>query len=375
MKRPSNRRAAVLGAVAAVALALLAGAAPAVSAGGPAGAVYTLTNSASWNAVVVYNRAGDGRIRPLGTFATGGLGTGSGLGSQGALVLSDNGRSLYAVNAGSSEITAFSVQRGGLTRVSKVDSRGSRPISVTAAGKLVYVLNQGEGDGAGNIAGFMVRPNGRLAPLPGSVRPLSAASVGPAQIQFSPDGRLLVVTEKATNLIDTYVVGSDGIARGPNVEPSAGETPFGFDFDRRGHLIVSDAFGGAPGASAMSSYELDREGNVTPITPLAPNGQTAACWVVITKDGRFAYVTNTGSANVSSYAVARDGSIAVLDPAAGATGAGPIDAALSTNSRYLYTLDSGPGAISAFAVAPDGALSPIEGAGGLPEGAVGLAAQ
>src|SRR5439155_25216085 len=108
----------------------------------------------------------------------------------------------------------------------------------------------GAGASPGNIAGFMIASDGTLAPLPGSTRPLSAAAVGPAQIQFSPDGRLLVVTEKATNLIDSYVVGPDGLAAGPTPQPSAGATPFGFDFDKRGHLIVSDAFGGAPGLSA-----------------------------------------------------------------------------------------------------------------------------
>ncbi len=360
----------------AVVLAAFAITAGSAAAGdGRAGALYTLTNGASGNAVLAFDRGADGTISPAGSFATGGLGTGSGLGSQGALVLSGNGKWLYAVNAGSNEISAFAVRKDGLALVSKVGSGGTGPISLTVTHHLLYVLNAGDGTTAGNIAGFSVGPHGELAALAGSSRPLSGASVGPAQIQFSPGGRALVVTEKGTNSIDTYIVAEDGLASGPSVQASVGTTPFGFDFDQRGHLIVSDAFGGAPGASALSSYSLSAAGALGTITPLAPDGQTAACWVVTTKNGRYAYTTNTGSASVSSYAIDHDGSLSLLSPVAGTTGAAPTDAALARNSRYLYTVNSGAHTISAFAVDEDGSLAPIAGVGGLPAGAVGLAAE
>ena len=32
------------------------------------------------------------------------------------------------------------------------------------------------------------------------------------------------------------------------------------------------------------------------VSPSVPTGQTAACWIVVTKDGKYAYTTNTGSA-------------------------------------------------------------------------------
>ncbi len=373
MKRFSKTRAGV--AVVAATLAALAATAGSASAGqGSAGAVYTLTNSAAGNSVVVFDRAANGALSPAGSFATGGLGSGDGLGSQGALILSDNGKRLYAVNPGSSEISAFAVKTDGLALISKVPSGGVRPISLTVSRDLLYVLNAGSSTVPGNIAGFRIGPGG-LSELAGSSRPLSAASVGPAQIQFNPSGHALVVTEKATNVIDTYVVADSGLTSGPLVQASAGATPFGFDFDPRGHLIVSDAFGGAPGQSALSSYSLSPGGALSAITPLAPDGQTAACWVVTTKNGRYAYTTNTGSNNVSSYTIGHDGSLTLLSGVAGTTGANPIDAALARNSRYLYTVDSGSNAISAFQVEPDGSLVPLAGIAGLHPGFLGLAAQ
>jgi 6-phosphogluconolactonase len=342
--------------------------------GASTGAVYTLTNLPAGNAVAVFDRAADGSLTPSGTVPTGGNGTGAGLGSQGALVR--DGRRLFAVNAGSNTISALrlgSDHQPALTDIAP--SGGVMPISLTVHRHFLYVLNAGGGATAANIAGFFVW-RGQLFPLPGSSRPLSTAAPGPAQIEFTPDGRQLVVTEKATNRIVTYRVGLFGYASGPNPQPSAGQTPFGFEFDNRGRLIVSEAFGGAPDASAVSSYNVGSNSLISVLDASVPTTETAACWVVITQNGRYAYTTNTGSASVSGYAIGQDGSLSLLDAdgRTGLTGAGPIDAALSRGSRFLYTLDSGAQQISAFAVNADGSLDGLGALGGLPAAAVGLAA-
>ncbi|MGH2554304.1 MAG: lactonase family protein [Actinomycetota bacterium] len=334
------------------------------------GAVYAMTNDASGNEVVVYDRKQNGSLTLVGSVGTGGLGTGAGLGSQGALTLSPNAKWLFAVNAGSNDISQFSVHPdGGLSLVDVESSGGETPVSVTFHSRLLYVLNAG----SDSISGFLVNRSG-LSPLPGSTRPLSGAGTGGAQVEFSPAGDLLVVTEKATNIIDTYTVGEDGLPSGPQTHPSEGQTPFGFAFRRR-HLIVSEAFGGAPGASALSSYFAARSGDLTPISSSVPDGQTAACWVVIAK-GRFAYTTNTGSNNISSYTIGRHGELTLLDPMAGVTGGAPTDAALSRGDRFLYALNSMDGTISWFRVRANGSLlGPVSRVGGLPPGsAVGIAA-
>jgi len=251
------------------------------------------------------------------------------------------------------------------------------PISLTTQGDLLYVLNAGSGGSAGNISGFRVGSDGSLGAIAGSTRSLSAASVGPAQIQFDPTGGTLVVTEKATSLIDTYVVGSNGIASGPNVEASSGRTPFGFAFDKRGHLIVSEAFGGT--ASALSSYGLGDGGGLDVISPsVFAASERAACWVVTTGNGKFAYTTNTGSGSISGYAIGHDGSLSLLDSdgLTAVTGGAPIDAALSRNDRFLFVLNAATRRIDVFRVAADGSLIALPGAGigDLPAGVNGLVA-
>ncbi|HEX6049793.1 MAG TPA: beta-propeller fold lactonase family protein [Gemmatimonadaceae bacterium] len=349
-------------------------AAPSFARGGTSvGAVYTQSNAAGGNAVLVFSRASDGSLSPAGSFATNGNGTGAGLGSQGAVALSEDGRYLFAVNAGSNSITSFAVNGTSLTRITTVASGGTTPISLTVHGDLLYVLNGGAPE---NITGFTVSPSGDLAILGGSSRPLSGSGVGPAEVSFDPTGSWLVVTEKATNLIDVYAVGGNGYASAPVVNPSAGLTPFGFAFNQHGVLIVSEAFGGAANASAVSSYTLGAGGVLQVVSASVPTTETAACWVAVTNNGRFAYATNTGSASATGFEV-RHAALSILDAdgRTGETGTTPIDAAISHNGQFLYTLNAGAHTISAFDIAAnDGTLSAVGGAAGLPASAVGLAA-
>lgn len=338
------------------------------------GAVYTMENAVTGNTISVYSRASDGTLTSAGNVSTGGNGTGGGLGSQGAIVLNADNSYLYACNAGSNDVTVFSVYGTNLTWVDKVSSRGTRPISVTAHGNLLYVLNAG---GNGNISGFIIGVDGHLSPLAGSDKPLSGNAVGPAQIEFNDDGTQLVVTEKATNMIDTYSIDANGLASAVAAHASTGNTPFGFGFGKNNQLIVSDAFGGAPGASALSSYTLSNSGILNLITGPVATTQTAACWVAVTNDGRFCYTTNTGSASVSGYSISNSGALTLLDVngVTGVTGTSPIDMSLSRNSKFLYTLNSSGHSISSFKVNNNGSLTHLGEVSGLLPGSVGITAQ
>ncbi len=335
--------------------------------------VYTMSNASSGNAVLAFEQRGDTLV-PAGSFPTQGVGSGGGLGNQGAIVLSDDGETLLAVNAGSDEVSVFRVRADGLILADKVSSGGVRPISIAVHEDWVYVLNAG-GSGTGNITGFVLTSRETLKPIPGSTRPLSGPATAPAQIEFNPEGDTLVVTEKATKIIDTYTVDDDGIATGPVSQPSNGVTPFGFSFNKRGVLIVSEAFGGAPNASAVSSYAL-RNGALTLLSGSVPDFQSAVCWIVITKNGKFAYGSNTGSNNISSYRVGRDGTLTLLATVAASTGAAPIDMALRGNSKFLYVLNATAGSIEVFRVdRGNGQLTPVTSVSGLPAGANGLVAR
>jgi 6-phosphogluconolactonase len=335
-----------------------------------AGAVYVLTNSPAGNAVLVYGRGGDGSLTPAGSFATGGAGSGAGLGSQNAVTVSDDHQWLFAVNAGSNSISSFRIRPGQvLELVGTAPSGGSMPTSVAFHRGLLYVLNAGVPN---NVTGFAVTGDGALTPLPDSTRPLSAAATSPAQVGFDDEGTTVIVTERATNRVDTYTVGSDGRLTGPFVHPSAGPTPFGFAVDKRNTLFVSEA--GAGGGA--SSYRIGADGSLALMSSMVMTGQRAACWAVVTKNGRYGYVTNAGTGNISGFAIGQDGSASLLnaDGVTAVIGGNPTDVGVSVDSHFLYARVNTTNSIAVLAIGADGSLEPLPSLTGNPTGLAGLVA-
>ncbi|HZC06856.1 MAG TPA: beta-propeller fold lactonase family protein [Ktedonobacterales bacterium] len=343
-----------------------------------AGHVYVLDNPAGQNSITVYNRFADGTLQYVADTAIGGLGTGNPLGSQGSLTLA--GDRLFAVDGGSDQISVINAHDGALTLDGVYSSYGALPVSVTYRDGFLYVVNSGSASQAANVVGFRVGEHGALAPITGADVALSAAQPGPAQVALSPDGSTLAVTEKATNLVDTFRVAENGSLGDRVSVASSGETPFGFSFNpaQPRELVVADAYGGAIDASAVSSYRVGAAGAVSNGAPVA-DYQTAACWLVITANGKFAYTANAGSGTISGYRLSNSGGLSLLDASGltASTGAAshPLEMTFSPDNAYLYVLDAGTHTLSGFAVAHNGALSPITLAGvSLQAGAVGLAA-
>lgn len=336
------------------------------------GTVYTISNAADGNAVIAFPRAADGSLSAPVVTPTGGLGTGASLGDQGA-VLADGRGLVFAVDAGSNDVAVLRATPRGLEALARTPSGGERPISLTRHADLLFVLNAG---GDGNVSGFRIHGDGRLAPLPGATRGLGGAAVGPAQIGFSPDGAHLVVSEKAANALVVFDVAPNGALSAGRVTPSAGATPFGFAFTSSGVLVVSEAQGGAPGASSASSYRFGRGGALVTTSAAVPTNQTAACWVAISRDGAFAYTSNAASGTLTAFQVGADGSLTRIDPAGDTahTDGGALDAAFDESGRFVYVLANGAHVVNGFRRAADGHLTPLPVAGGLPATAAGLVA-
>lgn len=324
-------------------------------------AVYLQTNDAEKNEVVAFRRDADGRLTLLGSYSTGGRGTGKPhLASQNSIVVSAD--RLLVVNAGSNDVSLFAIMADGLSLLDRVPSGGSMPTSVTVRDSKVYVLNAG---GEANVSGFMLG-DADLKPS-GDVRALSGAD--PAQIGFTPDGSSLIVTDRATDaLLELPVAGG-----GPIRHPSSGATPYGFAFTRDGTLVVAEAFGGATGAAATSSYTA----GLQPVSKSVGGMRSEVCWAAVTKDGRYVFVTNFGDGSISSYAIHADGSLDLVDAVAGSTVLGEKgvrDEALSADDHFLYALDADARKLFAFAVRDDGRLDPVGDFASLPATAAGLAA-
>jgi 6-phosphogluconolactonase (cycloisomerase 2 family) len=360
---------------AAIGAALAAAHTAAASAGS---VVWVQTNEPTGNNVVVYDRGPDGRLTRAGTYATGGNGgvatpgtESDHLASQGSLVYDPGSGLLFAVNAGSDSVSAFSVNGDRLHLESVVPSGGQFPASIAVHGRLLYVLNSG---GAGTLQGFRIAGN-HLVQIPGSARTLGLANTdppffltSPGQVGFTPAGSQLLVTTKASeNTIDVFQVLSNGrLSAAPVVNASATPVPFAFTFTPEGRLAAGEA-----GASALTTYALQANGALTDAKS-QPDGQVALCW--ITRVGAYYYVSNTGSNTLSGYTVAPDGQPSLV----GATGVvastepGPIDTTSPPDTSFLYA-ETGLGTVDEFAVEADGSLTQLGVVGGLPAGIEGIA--
>jgi 6-phosphogluconolactonase len=208
-----------------------------------------------------------------------------------------------------------------------------------------------------------------------AARPLSSANADPAQISFTPSGGALIATERGTNSISSYVLDQRGYAQGPTTIKSSGQTPYGFGLTKDGSLIVSEAFGGATGAAAAPSSAVSAGGELTMMSGSVGDTRSEVCWGALTKDDRFAYVTNFGDGTVSCYEITAGRSLKLHDPVAGSTGHGRKgfrDEAISADGRYLYAIDAQK--LVGWAIGQDGHLTPAGDFGGVPETVAGLAA-
>ena len=337
---------------------------PGASAASARTAVYSISNAVPNNTLIKFVQRGNGTLRKVQTIRTGGSG---GLAPQpgceppgGCPMLDTQSevvvwkRLVFVVNAGSDTITSFIERKNGrLKRVDVQSSMGDFPNSIAVKRGVLYVLN-GHSD---SISGIRFDKRGEMRRIVNSVRPLAANQIAqglsPRQIGFDRTGTVLIVTRLSPlpGSIDTFLLNSrnrpgQAIANAPTTA-----LPFGFAVDRYNNLVMSQVT--APPELAMNgntaTYDINTQtGQVTPIETVTSDG-VAPCWVVITRDGRYAFVVNTGGgapdATVARYGLTSAGDLTLL----GITGENNAngnqfartDEVLSRNGRYLFVLNPG----------------------------------
>ena len=156
-------------ALAAAGATLAAGGASAAS--DVVGHLYVDDNTAGTNTIAAFDRHADGTLTPLhgSPFVAGGAGTGTGIGSQGALQITSGGKYLLAVDAGSNQVSVLRIDSdGGLRPV----GGGPQPCPRPRHG--ARPVDRGRAP-AGQRRGGLVRagpaPGGAVLP-PGSGSPL-----------------------------------------------------------------------------------------------------------------------------------------------------------------------------------------------------------
>jgi 6-phosphogluconolactonase (cycloisomerase 2 family) len=355
----------LLRSIAILAIALLSGAfalltAGSATAGGPPAKalLFVQTDASNGNAVVVYQREGNGSLKEAGVYPTGGLGaTLDGAvvdrqASQGSLLYDRKHNAVLALNAGSDTVTVFRVEGKTLKATQTIASGGSFPASITIHNDVVFVLNV---RGGASIQGFTLK-DGTLTTVPGWHRELKLPTGTPefthtpGQVGFTPNGKRLVVTTKAADnslLVWGFRHGKD-LSQYPVRNADPGAVPFGFTFDPHGHLVVVEA-----ATSSVANFDLASNGIATLLHRAPAVGQAAACWIAAS--GKLVFTSNAGSATVSSFYLKQDRPVLL---AHAPTNPGTIDGVVSPDGKYLYVQTGAQGTVDSFSIGKDGRLTP-----------------
>ncbi len=406
------------------------------------GAVYAMTNGNGQiagtniqgpNVVVAYRRSANGTLTAMGGFPTGGNG-GDFDGGEGidplisayALTKTDDNENLLAVNAGSNTVTLFDIKndfslevRGEIQPTSgSTNAVGPNSIATTSkigykgAKGLVYVSNitrneflaGGEPAHQGTIIGYWLTKYG-LVPIPGSEVSLN---VRPSAVQFSPDGKWLVVasinsgasglasgSEDELTLFkvnDNGTVERTGAATSTLRGNSDGRnlpSAIGFQIVGDNYVVVTEArefqSDGTPPAylalqdGSVSTWQIEESGSLRPISldvkSGADNTGRTACWLDFNAAGDTFYVSNALEAGLASFSFDQSSGVVALIDQTAALGQGTgdalppeafqnteawIDMWISDDGKFLYQLYGQRGTIGVYRINPDNSLDLIE---------------
>jgi 6-phosphogluconolactonase len=304
------------------------------------GAVFVMTNSNSGNEILQFVRNANGSLVSVGKTPTGGNGTGGTtdpLGSQNSLLLTQDSRFLLAVNAASGTISSFAVLGPFLIPTGVVSSGGGFPNAIAQSGNLVYVLNA---SGNSNVVGFNLE-NGRLSRVPNATGYLTTGLSGGSSLTFSADGKVLLVSERTTGVIDSFPVNADGTLGAATVTSYPGI--FDFTTSPTNGLLIT------VGGPTITSTSVADNGGLKTVdsTPIF----AGACWVVVTPKG-FVYGSTGASSIIDGYSLSTAGAITAIGTgeAASIPGATTLDLAISSDGRFLYSLNSSNGTIGAWSI-------------------------
>ncbi len=360
-----------------------------------AGAVYAMNNSETNNLIYSYGRKKNGSLTLIDSINTGGLGTGpvnilagSGadvvdpLSSNYSLILSPDNKFLFAVNAGSNEVSSFIVKKDfKLKRISKVSSGGVGPVSIAVNQNSVYVVNVNSG--ISTIIGYTYDNKGRLQRIPNSKRRLTGRSTA---LKFSPNGKFLISTELDTQRLQVFQTKANNslsakpvtfeykTPQGRNVA-----NPFGiYTFSSQGSqfLTVSEArifnIDGAlaPQTSSISTFKIKPNGRLATISLDVrvdndnddSQGGLASCWVVQNKLNQ-AFSINTVTSDISTLKINGKGQARLINPQAFVEEGFFLESGLTdvvAIKQYVYQLFSGAGSIVSLKTSLDGSLEEID---------------
>ncbi len=341
--------------------------------------IYTETDNSNpgQNAVIAFRNNGHGQVTQIGSFKTGGTGLANPQGLLGPddsdkeVIASPSGRFLFAVNQGSNSIASFLVNPDGsldLVNNTAVSSGGTQPVSLSIAGRRLYVVNRGDevqgqaGSIAPTITVFNIHRDGVLTPDLADTTTLPVG-LSPSQLLISTTSHLAFldtftppplnnVTE--ANEVVPFQIAADGslipVSSGGLGAPVTPPLVLGL----AQHPTQNIIYAGLTGASQVGVFTFDSAGALSLADTVATKG-AGPCWTLVSPDGKFLYTVDTGTNSVGVFSLADPAHPVEIqefvlggpqNPTGSATAAREttdFEFALDPSGNTLYVIGSCPG--------------------------------
>jgi 6-phosphogluconolactonase (cycloisomerase 2 family) len=321
------------------------------------------------NSVSAFSVGSNGELTMVAgsPFATGGTGLGVGAIAANRITTAIVKDFLYVANAGSNNVSAFSVNpaTGFLTLVAGspfatgglADGYGIS-LATTPDDKFLIAANLS----SENLTVYSIAANGALSPVAGS--PFPAGPGGELDgIKVTPDGKFLAVARPLVNSVSMFgISGLGGLTPVPGSPFPAGGA--GIDCNCSSNQLF---IGEANSVSTIVSVQnIALNGALSPVagSPFIGPGSNSNV-VVLNPDDSKLFVSNQVSRTVTVFSVATTGALTLVPGSPFAAGVGaPSGMATNQAGTFLYTAgDNSLGfrAISGFSIAPSGALTSVPG--------------
>lgn len=342
--------------------------------------LFAQTNDTA-NAVLHFVRNADGTLTAKAPVPTGGKGTNGvnyfmgnivapdALTSNHSVIVSPDGTRLFVANAGDNTVTTFSIDKstGDITSLAVSATGGIRPTSLAYHNGILYVTHQ---QGVNELGAYTVGSTGSLTLI--GQYPVVQQDALPTEVSVSPDGKYVVVNGflktvtpvAPANELLAYPINSDGTLGATVTTPSIGIGPFGGAFGS-GSLSTVYVTTDAAGTTA-SSYSFSASGSFSAVSgPITVTGQAAPCWVQITPNNQFAYVSS-GSGVVSLFTLDTTGHLSLANVSAATepavlstTSSFANDSWVSPDGKFLYQDYAGDNKIVAYSIGVNGTLTKL----------------
>lgn len=279
---------------------------------------------------------------------------------------------LYVTNYrsnGPKGVSEYSLANDGtITALGNADTANDEAVGIvtTPDGKHVYVANEtSDACCTDTLAIYGVQPGGALSSE--GTMDTTNASGAPNYLAVSPDGKYLYATLVFANLVQGYVIGSDGtLAENGTADVSPGVDPNGIVISGNNLYTAEDSGDSSHSNGCISEFKIQTNGSLTSNGTFYSSNLQGPEHLAATPDGAYLYVTNSyssdGSGGISFFSINTDGTLSwQADYNTGSSG-NPQGLAVTPDGRYLYVVNgmsSGTNGISIYSIQSDGTLTSI----------------